>query len=122
MSEETIGLAVLLLTLILLPAVCVFVTRQAAEGLISRNASAGIRTRYTQASDEAWIAGHTAALPVVRRMWVAGVAGILIAVGAHFLTGGLAGPVIAFVALVIQTMILSRSAAAANRVARTTTG
>lgn len=120
MSEGTIGLAFLLFTLVLLPAVCVFVTRQAADGSINRNAAAGIRTRYTQASEEAWTAGHAAALPVVKRMWIVGVAGILIAVSVHFLVGDQAGPVTALVALIAQTVILFGSAAAANRAARTT--
>lgn len=53
MPDEYIALAILLLTLVFLPAVCLFVTRQTAEGLITRNAAAGIRTRHTQASDEA---------------------------------------------------------------------
>jgi hypothetical protein len=119
MSEGTIGLAFLLFTLIFLPAACVFVTRQAAEGSINRNATAGIRTRYTQASDEAWTAGHAAALPVVKRMWIAGGAGILVAVSVHFLVGGQAGPVTALVALIAQTVILVQSAAAANGAART---
>lgn len=53
MPDEYIALTILLLTLVFLPAVCLFVTRQTAEGLITRNAAAGIRTRHTQASDEA---------------------------------------------------------------------
>ncbi|MHA7181327.1 hypothetical protein ACX80J_14575 [Arthrobacter sp. MDB2-24] len=105
MSEGTIGLAFLLFTLIFLPAACVFVTRQAAEGSINRNAAAGIRTRYTQASDEAWTAGRAAALPV--------------AVSVHFLVGGQAGPVTALVALIAQTVILFQAAAAANGATRT---
>ncbi|MUK01470.1 hypothetical protein GM708_05740 [Vibrio cholerae] len=122
MSEGTVGLTLLLLTLVLLPAVCVFVTRQAAEGSIGRNAAAGIRTRHTQASDGAWIAGHAAALPVVRRMRLVAVAGILAAVGAHLTIGGQAGPVTAFGALVVQTVVLLRSAAVANRAARLVIG
>jgi hypothetical protein len=72
-SEEYVALGVLLLVVVFLPAVCLFVARQAAEGLISWNGAAGIRTRYTQAFDRAWISGHQAALPALRAMrWVAG--------------------------------------------------
>ncbi len=122
MPEEAVGLTFLLLTLVLLPAVCVFVTRQAAAGSIGRNAATGIRTRDTQASDGAWIAGHAAALPVVKRMRLVALAGIPAAVGAHLLVGDQAGPVTAFGALVVQTVVLLRSAAVANRAARLVTG
>lgn len=121
MSEEFIALTILLLTLVFLPAVCLFVTRQAAEGLISRNAAAGIRTRRTQASDEAWAAGHRAALPALRRMMpVAGI-GMIAALTAQVLFGGQVGPLIAFAALIAQTVVLFRSTALANAAARTAT-
>jgi hypothetical protein len=121
MSEEYVALTILLLTLVFLPTVCLFVTRQAAEGLISRNVAAGIRTRHTQASDEAWAAGHRAALPALRKMMpVAGI-GMIAALVAQVLVGGQAGPLIAFAALIAQTVVLFRSTALANAAARTAT-
>ncbi len=44
------------------------VTASAARGSLHRNAWAGIRTAATQASDEAWLAGHRAAMPAVQRI------------------------------------------------------
>ncbi len=121
MSEEYVALTILLLMLVFLPAVCLFVTRQAAEGLIGRTAAAGIRTRHTQASDEAWAAGHRAALPALRKMMpVAGI-GMIAALTAQVLVGGQAGPLIAFAALIAQTVVLFRSTALANAAARTAT-
>jgi hypothetical protein len=119
-SEEYVALSILLLTVVFLPVVCLFVTRQAASGLIGRNAAAGIRTRYTQASDEAWISGHRAALPPLRMMRVVAVVGIIVALGGQVLIGGQAGPLIAFTALIAQTVVLFRSTAAANHAARMT--
>jgi hypothetical protein len=42
-------------------------TQLAAWGLLKRNGWIGIRTRPLMASDEAWRAGHAAALPALRR-------------------------------------------------------
>ena len=112
MSEELGGLIPLLFVLVFLPGLCVAVTRQAADGLIGMNGSAGIRTRYTKASEEAWVAGHRAALPVVKRMWpVAGV-GVAAAVAVQVTAGGAWGIGAAFLALIVQTMVLVRSASA----------
>ncbi|WP_316292067.1 SdpI family protein, partial [Clavibacter michiganensis] len=41
-------------------------TQLAAWGLLKRNGWIGIRTRPLMASDEAWRAGHVAALPALR--------------------------------------------------------
>jgi hypothetical protein len=121
MSEEYVALTILLLTLVFLPTVCLFVTRQAAEGLISRNVAAGIRTRHTRASDEAWVAGHRDALPALRKMMpVAGI-GMIAALVAQVLVGGQAGPLIALGALIAQTVVLFRSTALANAAVRTAT-
>lgn len=47
------------------------VTRAGATGGMGRNGAIGIRTRATKRSDDAWQAGHAAALPVVRILCVA---------------------------------------------------
>ncbi|MHA7142645.1 hypothetical protein ACX80T_14030 [Arthrobacter sp. Sr33] len=117
MPEELVGLIFLSFTLLLLPAVCVAVTRQAAEGSIGVNGSAGIRTRHTRASSAAWVAGHAAALPVVKIMWPVAGAGLLTAVVVQLVAGGPTGIGVAFLALIAQTVVLLCSAAAANRAA-----
>jgi hypothetical protein len=110
----------LLLAVVFLPAVCLLVTRQAAGGLISRNAAVGIRTRHTQASDEAWISAHSAALPPLRMMRLVAGLGMMMAVGGQVLIGGQAGPLIAFAALIAQIVVLFRATVAANHAARMT--
>lgn len=119
MTEDVIGLIPLLFTLGILPAICIAVTRQAAEGGIARNGSSGIRTKHTGASDEAWIAGHRAALPVVRRMWPVAVIGGVIAVAAQLVAGGPSGIILALATILALVVILVRAASAANRAART---
>lgn len=122
MSEELGGLISLSFALVLLPGICIAVTRQAAEGLVGINGSSGIRTRYTRASDEAWVAGHRAALPVVKAMWpVAGI-GLAAAVIVQAAVGGPAGTGVAFAALIAEVAVVFRSVAAANRAARSTPG
>lgn len=49
-----------------------WVTESAAHGKIGKNSAVGIRTSSTMASDGAWEAGHLAALPLARKMGVAG--------------------------------------------------
>jgi len=44
-----------------------YTTRAAGRGALPHNGAVGIRTRATQASDEAWRAAHEAALPAMLR-------------------------------------------------------
>jgi hypothetical protein len=116
--EELAGLVLLSFILLLLPAVCVAVTRQAAEGSIGVNASVGIRTRHTRASSAAWVAGHVAALPIMKIMWPVAGGGLLAAVVVQLIAGGPTDTGVAFLALIAQTAVLLYAAAAANRAAR----
>ena len=122
MSEELGGLISLSFALVLLPGICIAVTRQAAEGRVGINGSFGIRTRYTRASDEAWVAGHRAALPIVKEMWAVAGVGLAAAVAVQLAVGGSAGPSVALVALMAEVAVVLRSAAAANRAAKATGG
>ena len=54
------------LLLIVTGVVCVKVTEHAVDGRLPLNHLAGIRTADTLVSEDAWRAGHAAALPVMR--------------------------------------------------------
>lgn len=50
-------------------------TESAVGRALERNSAIGLRTRATQASDEAWRAGHEAALPAMRQALQVGYVG-----------------------------------------------
>lgn len=121
MTEEIAALVPLLFALVVLPAMSIPVVRWAAEGSLGRNGSAGIRTRHTRVSDEAWAAGHAAALPVVQKMWPVAAVGLPAALVAQVLGGGYTGTAVAVLALICEIVVLLRSAGTANRAARAAT-
>ena len=121
MTDGIAGLVPLLFALVVLPAMSIPVVRWAAEDALGRNGSAGIRTRHTKVSDEAWAAGHAAALPVVRKMVPVAAIGLPTALIVQVLGGGYTGTAVAAVALICEVVVLLRSAGAANRTARAVT-
>ncbi|MEB2528367.1 hypothetical protein [Kocuria rosea] len=121
MTDEIAGLVPLLFALVVLPATSIPVVRWAANDALGRNGSAGIRTRHTKASDEAWVAGHAAALPLVQKMVPVAAVGVPTALVVQVLGGGHTGTAVAAVALVGEVVVLLRSAGAANRAARAVT-
>lgn len=59
--------------------VIVWTARAGASGRLKRNYWAGIRTRTTLASDDAWFAAHRAARPPVEAGgWAAAAAGVVV--------------------------------------------
>lgn len=64
------------LGLVIVSAVCLSIPKDAASGVISRNAAIGIRTRETKKTEEGWRAGHVAATPILT---TTGKAGLIIA-------------------------------------------
>lgn len=118
MGEQIAGLVMLAFGLALVPALVLPLTRAAAEGRMERNGAAGIRTRHTRASDEAWRAGHAAALPTVRAVLpVTGLtyAGCAVAL---VLVGPGAATVVGLVGLGVQVTVLMLGVRKANEAAR----
>lgn len=103
---------------------CLYLDRSIRSGTLDRNRAIGLRTRATLASDEAWHAGHRAALPIVQSGTVVGLGvgflsfaiGIGALVAARPLSVGfLLLPGIGFVALVILLLIATERASSAAR-------
>jgi len=82
---------------------------------------AGIRTRHTQASDAAWAAGHTAALPRVSRTVPVAVATVVATVITTVLGGSGWGAAVGVTGLLVETVVLVSAAGVANAAARKTT-
>lgn len=74
-----LGKVVLAAVMIAAGGVIVWTARAAAAGRLERNYWAGIRTRTTLASDDAWLAAHRAArAPVEAGGWGAVAAGVVV--------------------------------------------
>ena len=122
MESALAGLVTLLFSVALIAVVSISVTRGAATGHLPRGGGAGIRTRRTQASDKAWRAAHTAALPLVNRTgWVAAGA-VAAAIIAQTLLGGMWGMAAAGAGMALEVGVLLAAAHRADRAARAAEG
>lgn len=118
MESSIAGLVVLLFSVVLVAVVCLVTTRKAAAGELDRNGSAGIRTRHTQASEEAWRVGHTAALSGVSQLgWIAA-ATVVLAVAAQVAFGGSWGTFVGLGGMLVEVVVLRVATGAANRAAQ----
>lgn len=119
MTEDAlVGIVSMLFVTVLLPAVSLPLTRRAADGRLGLNDLAGIRTRATKSSDEAWRVGHAAALPVLAPAVPVAVVVVVLAVAAQVLAGGMWGFAVGAAGFVAEMVILLRSAWVADRAAR----
>lgn len=112
------------LGLVIVSAVCLSIPKDAASGVISRNAAIGIRTRETKKTEEGWRAGHVAATPILTTTGKAGliIAAVLIVsslFGERLSTLTIAVGVLGYVVViggVLRAKVVANSAAkAANR-------
>ncbi len=109
--------------LLLVSIVVWVVTDFAAKGKIARNIAAGIRIAATLSSDEAWLAGHQAALPLAKWTGIIGSALSFIILFAGGFTEILPTlPIVVLCSLSYATFILSVIIMAwmAHRAARST--
>ena len=78
MSDLLLAKVILAVTLVSAGVVQVWLARATASGRVGRNPLAGIRTKATMASDEAWLAAHRAARsPMETCGWCTIAAGLL---------------------------------------------
>lgn len=83
-----------------------FVTRSAAEGETGPNALVGIRVPATMASEEAWVAGHRAALGPSRLIGWLGVPCAVLLTASAFLPQGEAPHWISVVLFVVGYVVI----------------
>ena len=118
MSDDILAVISLLFGVVLIPTVGVLVTWMAAEGNVVRNGTAGIRTRYTKASDAAWADGHAAALPRVRATVPIAVVTVVAAAVAALLGGGGWGVGVGMAGFLVEVAVLISATGPANAAAR----
>lgn len=118
MRDDILALIPLLFGIVLVPTAAVLVTRMAAAGQLTRNGSAGLRTRYTKASDAAWVAGHAAALPRVSRTVPVAAVTVAATVVAALLGGDGWGVAVGMIGLIAETAVLISATGPANAAAR----
>jgi len=83
-----------------------WVAERTADGSLGRNVYAGIRTRSTRASDEAWLAAHRASLPWSRASAVtAALTGVLV-IPARSSAGATVLVVLGGTAIVLATTLI----------------
>ena len=118
MDDGVLGTAILAFSVIILAVAANSVTRMAAAGNLGRQNTAGFRTRHTTASNEAWRAGHAAALPLVSRVgWIA-VLTVAASVTTQWWAGGQWGIPVGFAGLMAQSLALFLAGRRANRAAQ----
>lgn len=116
-SDDGLALIPLLFGIGLLPGVYVPLTRMAASGGVGRNRAAGSRTRYTQASDAAWVAGHAAALPRVATMVPVAVITVVLAIAVTVWGGISWGIAVGMTGFLAEAAVLISATEAANAAA-----
>jgi hypothetical protein len=120
-GEELAALVPLLFGVVLIPAVTLPLTRQAAAGRLEPNDVMGIRTRHTRASTEAWVAGHAAALPRLQTCVPIALTTVLTSILAQLIAGVAWGMALALTGFLVETAVLASAVGPANRAAKAAT-
>jgi SdpI/YfhL protein family len=118
-AERLVFTGFIAVTFIFLTALIIVIDWAGANGRLRRNRLVGIRTPSTMRSDQAWIAGHRAALRLTPLHLVTGVSLLIGVFSARSVAGlnlvGVCGAIV-FVAVALVTAIVAgRAAKAAER-------
>src|ERR1700712_4953278 len=115
-SERVVLASFIAVTFAFLPVLLIAIDWAAASGRLRRNQLVGIRTPSTMRSDQAWIAGHRAALRLTPLHLVTGVSLLIGVFSARSVAGlnlvGVCGAIV-FVAVAVFTAIVAGRAAKA---------
>lgn len=101
-----------------------WVAERTADGSLGRNGYAGIRTKATRASDEAWLAAHQASLPWSRASAAAAALTGVLVIPARSSAGATLAVMFGGTAIVLATTLIGArvGVAAARDVTATTDG
>jgi hypothetical protein len=116
-AERLVFTGFIAVTFIFLTALIIVIDWAGANGRLRRNQLVGIRTPSTMRSDQAWIAGHRAALRLTPLHLVTGVSLLIGVFSARSVAGlnlvGVCGAIV-FVAVAVFTAIVAGRAAKAE--------
>jgi uncharacterized membrane protein len=118
-SERVVLESFIAVTFAFLTALLITIDWAAANGRLGRNQFVGIRTPSTMRSDQAWVAGHRAALRLTPLHLLTGIAVLITVFFARTVAGlnvvGVSGAVAFVVVVVLTAIVAGRAAKAAER-------
>jgi hypothetical protein len=117
-AERVVLESFIAVTFVFLTALLITIDWAAAKGRLRRNQFVGIRTPSTMRSDQAWIAGHRAALRLTPLHLVTGISLLIGLFSARTMAGlnlvGVCGAIVFVVVAVFTAIVAGRAAKAAE--------